>query len=88
MQDRYVKYAAAAAGISSILTRVLTDTILIELDDFGVHLDRHAYLPVATGVFIAVWAGILGLFLYFHLRRLHKRDQKRQQGFDVLPPTK
>ena len=88
MQDRYVKYAAAAAGIATITTVVLTDAILYELDRLGMHLGKDAYFPVATGVFIAIWASMLGSFLYFHLRRLHKRDQKRPPGFDVLPPTK
>jgi heme/copper-type cytochrome/quinol oxidase subunit 2 len=75
----------ASAVIVFLFGIPMSDLAATALDDAGVQIPCVSNLALIVMMLVALWGSVLVVFTLFALR---KRRKPRQQGFDVLPPSK
>jgi len=63
----------------------MSDLAAMALDDAGIRIPGVSNLALIVMMLVALWAFAFVVFAFFALR---KRRKPRQEGFDVLPPSK
>jgi len=63
----------------------MSDLAAMALDDAGIRIPGVSNLVLIVLMLTALWGSVCVVFTLFALR---KRRKPRQEGFDVLPPSK
>ena len=75
----------ASAVVMFLFGIPISDLAAIVLDDARVRIPGVSNLALIVMMLVALWAFAFVVFMLFALR---KRSKPRQEGFDVLPPSK
>ena len=75
----------ASAVVVFLFGIPMSDLVAIALDDSGIRIPGISYLGLVLMMLVALWGFFFLVFALFVLRR---RRKPRQEGFDVLPPSK